>query len=355
MQNPLYRDWMQKMPGAAQNKVRAAAQLTFDAAKAEAFKYKTAVAYSDWTRRFGIWLYHRGHDLGAVSPAEKIRAFLLWLAAGQEMRRPLSGVSLRQARHALLFFYQKARREQVGDIGAIPVQHRPKLLPKTIAPDEVEKLLLALEDTPWTPYRLIGRLLHCTAGRICDVLRLRLNRIDWRRNEVMFCDGKGGKDRRALLPAAVMSDLRRQVDFARRVHELDHAAGVPVKLPDSVYQKTPTYGLAGGWAYLFPAKGRTTHPYHGHIVRYRVLEKSVEEAIRKAAKKVGLFGNVTPHMLRHCCATQLLDAGCDVRSIQDLLGHESLETTQIYTHTSIRAPKMRSAVDALVPATDRAA
>lgn len=349
MQNTLYKVWLHEMPPAARAKVLAASELTFNACKAEAFKYKTATGYSDWTRRFGIWLYHRGYPLADKTPAEKIRGFLLWLAGGQEMHRPLSGVSLRQARHALLFFYQKAQRREVGDIGEIPVQHRPKLLPKTIPPEDVERLLAALQDSAWAPYQLMGRLLHCTGARICDLLRLRLNRIDWRRAEVMFCDGKGGKDRRALLPAALLPALRRQVAFAQRVNELDRAGGVPVKLPDSVFQKTPSYGLAAGWAYLFPAKGRTVHPYHGHTVRYRVLEKSLQEAIRTAAKHAGLFGDVTPHMLRHCCATQLLEAGCDIRSIQDLLGHESLDTTQIYTHTTIRAPKMRLAVEALIP------
>ncbi|HEX2101395.1 MAG TPA: tyrosine-type recombinase/integrase [Candidatus Synoicihabitans sp.] len=349
MANTFWNEWLRKMPPAAREKVIKAQRDVWQACRGEGFKLGTRSSYSDWTRRYALWLYHRGYTMAKDEPAEKIRAFLLWLANGQECKRPLSGTSIKQARHALLFFYAKVARKPVGNVGVIPITKRPQLLPKTIAPEDVKRLLDALEDTPWTPYRLMGRLLFVTGARICDVLRLRLNRIDWHKSEVMFCDGKGGKDRRALLPCSIMTDLRRQVDYAKRVHALDRAAGIPVKLPDPVYHKTPSYGLAQGWAYLFPAKGRTTHPDHGHVVRYRVLEESLQAAVRSAAKKVGLFGDVTPHMLRHCCATQLLEAGCDIRSIQDLLGHESLETTQIYTHTSIRAPKMRSAVDALMP------
>lgn len=347
MSNELYHRWFQNLSPHGQARVCRVARDAWQACRAEAFKQGTRRAYSDWARRFTLWLIYRGHALGAVSPAEKIRGFLVFLANGQECRRCLGGTSLKSARHGLLFFYAKVVHEPVGDIGLIPVAKRPHLLPRTIPPEDVRRLLAALKAGPWANYPLMGQLLHATGGRICDVLRIRLNAIDWRNSEILFCDGKGAKDRRAAFPCALIPALRAQVQFAQRINALDRAAGVPVKLPDSVYNKTPSYGLAPGWAYLFPAANRCRHPDQGHTVRWRLHEKSLQNAVRAAAKRIGLFGTVTPHMLRHCCATQLIEAGADIRAVQDQLGHESLETTQIYVHTSIRSPRMRAALDAI--------
>lgn len=350
MSNDLYQEWFRNLSPAGQARVAKVVRDTWQACRAEAFKIGTRRAYSDWARRFTLWLMYRGHTLGDVSPAEKIRGFLIFLANGQERKRCLGGTSLKSARHGLLFFYAKVIREPVGDIGLIPVAKRPHLLPRTIAPEDVKRLLGALEAGPWANYPLMGQLLYATGGRICDVLRLRINAIDWRNSEVMFCDGKGAKDRRAGLPCALIPALRRQVEFARRINALDLEAGIPVKLPEAVFNKTPSYGLAPGWAYLFPAANRCRHPDHGYPVRWRLHEKSLQNAVRAAAKKVGLFGDVRPHMLRHCCATQLIEAGADVRAVQDQLGHESLETTQIYVHTSIRTPRMRAAIESITAA-----
>lgn len=332
--------------------IRAARDVVWAACAAAGFELNTRKEYSAWARRFSVWLLLRPRPavppIVAPAPAEKIRDFLLWLANGQgDLRRPLSQVSLDQARHALLFLYQKVRRQEVGDIGIIPVAKRPKTLPHVMSPEHVHALLAAIVDGPFARYRLMARLLYYTGGRIVDVLSLRVQDIDWRNSEVVFRHGKGGKDRRALLPCSVMSDVKAQLRYARTLFDQDQRDGVPVALPRSVYNKCKRYGLSPAWYWVFPAPGRCTHPDTREIVRWRIHEKSLQRAVREASSKIGLLGVATPHRLRHACATELLRSGVDIRNVQELLGHESVETTQIYTHTDLRDPRLRSAVDRL--------
>lgn len=315
---------------------------------AQGFELNTRKEYARWAKRFGLWLWLRPREVVLATPAEKIRGFLFWLADGQGINRPLSAVSLDQARHALLFLYQKVRLEPVGDIGLIPVAKRPKTLPHVMSPEQVERLLGALVDGPAAPYRLIAELLRVTSARICDVLNLRVQDIDWRNSELIFRRGKGGKDRRVPLPCALLPMLKTQLRYARALYDRDQAAGIPVALPPSVFNKSPRYGFAPLWFWVFPAPGHCQHPDHKHTVRWRIHEGSVQRAFRAAAAKTGLQGLATPHRLRHASATQLLDGGVPIRHVQELLGHESVETTMIYTHVEIRDPRMRSALDQLV-------
>jgi len=327
--------------------VMGARDAVWAACAAAGFELNTRKEYSAWARRFSVWLLLRPKPLEEQSPAEKIRDFLLWLANGQGINRPLSQVSLDQARHALLFLYQKVRRQEVGNIGVIPVAKRPKTLPHVMSPSQVRALLAAIEDGPFARYRLMARLLYYTGARIVDVLNLRVQDIDWTRSEVVFRRGKGGKDRKALLPASVIADLKSQLRYARTLFDADQRARIPVALPRSVYNKSKRYGFAPCWYWVFPAPGHCIHPDTKEKVRWRITEKSLQRAMRVAADKVGLLGVATPHRLRHACATELLRSGVDIRNVQELLGHESVETTQIYTHTDLRDPRLRAAVDRL--------
>lgn len=327
--------------------IEGARSAVWSACAAKGFELNTRKEYAGWARRFSIWLLLRPNRADTQSPAEKIRDYLLWLANGQGIRRPLSAVSLDQARHALLFLYEKARGEPVGDIGLIPVAKRPKTQPHVLSPAQVEALFGALDDGPFARYRLMAKLLYVTGARICDVLNLRVQDIDWRNSEIVFRRGKGGKDRRVPLPCALLPQLKDQLRYARTLFDADARANIPVALPASVYNKCKRYGHAPAWFWVFPAPGHCTHPDLGHVVRYRIHEASLQRAFRDAADRVGLLGVATPHRLRHACATELLRDGADIRQVQSLLGHESVETTQIYTHTDIRDPRFRSALDRL--------
>ena len=326
--------------------IRAAVEQVRLAARAEVMQYTTIKSYSDWTRRFSFWLcLHAPAELRGATPAEKIRGFLLHIASGGDNGKKKSATSLDQARHALLFFYQKGRSEEVGDIGVIPVAKRPSLLPDVRTPEEVAKVIAAVEDSPAIPYRLILRLLYCTGGRINDVLRLRLKDVDWINSEIVFRSGKGRKDGRGVLPCGVMAELRVQATRAYRLWQIDKAAGVPAELPDPVYNKSPRWGFSWGWYYLFPAPSAGINPLQEIRNRWHVDPRYVQRAVRAAADKVGLTGVLTPHKLRHVYATELLRDGVDVRTVQELLRHNDVKTTEIYTHTAIRSPGTMAAIN----------
>jgi len=329
-----------------QDQINAAIATVCSAARAEVMQYPTIKSYRDWTRRFCVWLCtEAAADLRNSSPAEKIRGFLLYVASGGDNGKPKSATSLNQARHALLFFYQKARCETVGDIGLIPIAKRPTLLPDVRTPEEVAKVIDAVEDSPAIPYRLIVRLLYYTGARINDVLCLRLKDIDWRNSGVIFRAGKGRKDGRGVLPCSVLADLRVQAVRSWRLWKIDRTAGIPAELPDPVYNKSKSYGFSWGWYYLFPAPSAGINPLQKIQNRWHVDPRYVQRTVKTAAEKVGLDGILTPHKLRHVYATELLRDGVDIRTVQELLRHSDVKTTEIYTHTAISSPGTLAAIN----------
>lgn len=335
-----------KLSQAQKEKIEATVAELEQAVRAGAMQYTTFKSYRDWTRRYCLWLCLRAaSDIRSASPAEKIRAFLLHIAAGGDNGRTKSATSLDQARHALLFLYQSVRREDVGDIGLIPVAKRPKLLPDVRTPEEVAKVIRAVKDSPQIPYGLILRLLYYTGGRINDVLRLRLKDLDWQNSEVVFRCGKGKKDGRGVLPCSVMQELRVQATRAYHLWKIDRAQNIPAELPDPVYNKSPRYGFSWGWYYLFPAPSAGINPFQKIRNRWHVDPRYIQRAVRAAAERVGLDGILTPHKLRHVYATELLRDGVDIRTVQELLRHEDVKTTEIYAHTAIRSPGTLAAIN----------
>lgn len=313
-------------------------------ARAQLMQYTTLKSYGDWVRRFSQWLCVE-HVEASLPPAEKIRMFLVALAAGDDNGKRKSATSLNQARHALLFFYQHVRMVEVGDIGTIPVAKRPQLLPDVRTLEEVAKVINAVVDSPRVPYRLILALLYYTGGRINDVLRLRLKDVDLDKGEVVFRSGKGAKDRRVILPASVVEVVRVQARRAWHLWKIDRAAGVPAELPDCVFNKSARWGFSWGWYFLFPAPAAGVNPLQKIVNRWHVDPRYVQRAVRAATQQVGLEGVLTPHKLRHVYATELLTSGVDIRTVQELLGHTDVKTTEVYTHTAIRAPRTVDAVN----------
>jgi integrase len=328
--------------------IRAESEKTWKALQVRGDSLDTRRAYAMWVRRFGVWLCFDGAQFAKLEPALKIREFLIWLADGQgAARRRLGGVSINSARHALLFYYCNVRREPVGDIGRIPIAARPKLLPYVPTESDVMRMIQAMENTAAAPYRLMAVLLYHSGARISDLLRMRVKDIDWDNCEVHLRCGKGAKDRRAPIPRLAVDVLRRQIEVARKTWTTDQRDRVPTSLPDCVWNKSRSYGHAWGWAYVFPSIGRCTHPDYGHECRHHLCPEALEGAFRRAAAKCELQGMVTPHTFRHAFATHLLADGADIVAISKALGHQSLETTQIYAHSDIRAPRFRAAVERL--------
>lgn len=260
---------------------------------------------------------------------------------------PRSGVTLKQALNALVHHYAHVRGTPLGTLERIPQPRRAERLPHVLTRDQVRELIAAVVDTDAFPFRLIVRLLYVTGMRIGDVLNLRVQDIDWDHAEIVLRAGKGGKDRVVPLPRALLPELRAQMERVHLLWQRDQLDRIPVALPDSVYNKCPRYGLAWPWFFVFAAAGRCRHPRLGHIVRWRLHDKTLQTVVRAAADTVGLLGLATPHRLRHAYATHLLESGTDIRAVQDILGHVDVSTTMIYTHPSARGVHVRASVEAL--------
>jgi len=185
--------------------------------------------------------------------------------------------------------------------------------------------------------------------RVLEAVRLRVHHLDFDRAEVLVRAGKGDKDRRTMLPAAAAGDLRALLVGVKARHDVELAAGGGrVYLPEALARKYPGADRAWGWQYVFPARSLSTDPRSGAVRRHHLGEPSVQRAVRAAAAAAGVGKPVTPHVFRHAFATHLIETGTDVRTVQELLGHASLETTMIYVHVLNKGGRgVRSPADGL--------
>jgi integron integrase len=259
------------------------------------------------------------------------------------VRGRVSASTQNQAFSAVLFLYQKVLDVDPGRIEGVVRAKRPERLPVVMTRDEVRCVLLRLEGVP----RLVCGLLYGAGLRVLEGLRLRVKDIDFARGELTVREGKGDKDRVTMLPTAVQQGLRRQLEEARRLHERDCAAGFGrVSLPHALVRKYPNADQEWAWQYVFPAIRRGTDPRDGQVRRHHLHETVIQKAVREAARQAKLTKPVTPHTFRHAFATHLLEDGYDIRTVQELLGHASVETTMIYTHVLNRGGRgVRSPLD----------
>jgi integron integrase len=279
-------------------------------------------AYVGWIRRY-ILSSGKRHpsELGAA----EIERFLTSLAVHGQV----SASTQNQALSALLFLYKQVLGMELPWLDGIERAKKPQRLPVVLTRSEVTALLGELNGTRW----LMASLLYGTGMRLMECLRLRIKDVDFEQAQITVRDGKGGKDRHTMLPRSVVEPLRVQLDEASRVHERDIAAGFGrVWLPNALARKYPGASLERGWQYVFPASARSTDPRDGTERRHHADESSLQRAVKAARIRAGIVKPATCHTLRHSFATHLLEAGYDLRTIQELLGHRDVATTQIYTH-----------------------
>ncbi len=301
------------------------------------YSLRTEDCYADWVKRF-ILFHGKRHPL--EMGAAEINAFLTHLAVDGRV----AASTQNQAFSALLFLYQKVLEVDPGRIAGAVRAERPKRLPVVLTRDEVRAVLGRLDGVP----RLVGLLLYGSGLRILDALRLRVHDVDLARMELLIRHGKGGKDRRTMLPGAAKAELLGQLDRTRALYERDRAVGVGVPLPDALDRKYPAAATEWGWYYVFPARQCGTDPRDGQRKRHHLHETVIQKAVREAARAAGLVKPVTPHVFRHAFATHLLEDGYDIRTVQELLGHADVETTMIYTHVLNKGGRgVRSPLDGL--------
>ena len=286
------------------------------------YAMRTEKTYVDWVRRFVVFHGKRHpREMGAA----EVEAFLSHLA----VVRNVSASTQNQAKSALLFLYKEVLGIALPWLDEITQARVSRRLPVVLTVREVKALLDELEGTTG----LIAALLYGTGMRVLEGLRLRVKDVEFTRREIIVREGKGNKDRVTVLPENLLLPLRAQVQRAHALHDADIAEGFgEVEMPWALALKYPNAGRHWGWQYVFPAASRSADPRSGVIRRHHLLETSIQRAVKLAADRARIAKPVSPHVLRHSFATHLLQSGHDIRTVQELLGHASVETTMIYTH-----------------------
>ena len=286
------------------------------------YSLRTEQAYLYWIRRY---IRANGMRHPRLLDGKAVETFLTRLATDDDVAPSTQN----QALSAILFLYREVLALKLPWMADVTRAKRAPRLPVVLSRAEAERLLEQLSGRDW----LLAGLLYGCGLRLMECLRLRVKDVDFGRNEITVRDGKGGKDRRTVLPARLRDALRLQVDAVRTQHaeELSRGFG-EVALPHALARKYPEAGRSFKWQYLFPASRRGVDPRDGRSKRHHLNENVLQRAIRRAANHSNLGKPVTPHTLRHSFATHLLEAGADIRTIQELLGHKDVTTTQIYTH-----------------------
>lgn len=309
-------------------------QLMREACAVRHYSRRTFQAYWHWSKRFILWAGKRHPlDMGQAEVAE----FLSWLATTGKV----SASTQRQALHGILFLYQSTLGVDVGWVDNIVRAKQPVRLPTVLSVDETAVVLAATSGTPG----LFLRLLYGTGLRLAEGQHLRVKDLDFDQQLVMVRGGKGDKDRTTILPASLVKPLRALLDERRRWHHLDLATGhASVDLPNAMARKYPKAGAEWGWQYVFATPGHHIDPETGQQRRHHIFDWTIQRAMKDAVRAAGISKPTTPHTLRHCFATHLLQTGTDIRRIQELLGHSSVTTTMVYTHvaaasrTGVRSP-----------------
>jgi integron integrase len=270
---------------------------------------------------------------------DEVRSFLSHLAT----QREVSAATQAQALAALLFLYKRVLNVNLPWIDNVVRAHRPKRLPTVLSQPEAQQVIAHLDGVHW----LIGALLYGSGLRLLEGLRLRVKDLDFVRRKIIVRNGKGAKDRVTVLPATLVDPLKVHLEKIHLLHEQAVGSGIGgVELPYALARKYPKAHLQWAWQYVFPATRASIDPRSGSRRRHHVHEESVQRRVRNAARLAGIETPVSPHTFRHSFATHLLENGYDIRTVQELLGHKDVKTTQIYTHVMVPgANPVRSPLD----------
>ena len=257
--------------------------------------------------------------------ADEIRQYLSHLATEGHV----SASTQNQALAALLFLYRDVLGLELPFIDGIERAKRPVRVPVVLTREETIRIVSQLSGV----YHLMASLLYGSGLRLMECVRLRVKDVDFGYKQITVRDGKGEKDRRTILPGSLTKPLERQLIHARLLHDEDLRRGYGrVYLPYALERKYPNAATEWAWQWVFPTQKISTDPRSGQVRRHHASEDRLQAEVRKAVRQAGIAKRVSCHTLRHSFATHLLEAGYDLRTIQELLGHASVQTTQIYTH-----------------------
>jgi integron integrase len=291
------------------------------AVRVKGFLWRTERTYREWATRFAQFLRPRSPY---AATKDDVGAFLSKLAV--ELRS--SQASQKQALNALVFLMQEALHRELGELN-FQRSNIPRRMPTVLSREECVRLFGQLSGTE----RLMAELTYGAGLRLMELLRLRVHHLDLERGQLKIYAGKGDKDRVTVLPERLQAGLRAQIEWLRERFRADREEGLAgVWLPEGLARKYPKAGVSWEWQWLFPSREVSIDPVGGLRRRHHLIDTTFQRTLKRAAQAAKIDKRVTPHVLRHSFATHLLENGADIRTVQELLGHESVETTQIYTH-----------------------
>ena len=293
-----------------------------DALRARHYAKRTEDAYVDWVRRC-ILFHHKRHPQDMS--ASDVTAFLTHLA----LEDKVAASTQTQALSAILFLYRAVLQMDFDEPLLIVRARQPERLPIVLTRPEVQAVIRQLSGT----YQLMAKLLYGSGLRLMECVRLRVKDLDFDQHQIMVRDGKGAKDRITMLPDQLVEPLQIHLAAVRQLHlaDLDKGWGA-VYLPDALAHKYPNAAKEWPWQYVFPADRLSVDPRSGVTRRHHLDESSLQKAVRAAVRAAGLSKPASCHTFRHSFATHVLEAGYDIRTVQELLGHKDVKTTMIYTH-----------------------
>lgn len=286
------------------------------------YSIRTEQAYVHWIKNY-IYFHKKKHpkDMGDV----EITAFLSHLASTKNV----SASTQNQALNALVFLYRKVLDIEVGVFKDLVRAKKPKRLPVVLSHDEAIEVLSHIDGMNG----VMANLLYGSGLRLMECVRLRIKDIDYKFKQITVRDGKGKKDRVTLLPETLIEPLKEVISHAKNIHQLDLSEGFgEVYLPYALARKYPNAPRETGWQYIFPASKRANDPRSNKIRRHHISESVLQKAVKTAVRKTNIVKPASCHTFRHSFATRLLEKGTDIRTVQELLGHENVSTTEIYTH-----------------------
>ena len=300
------------------------------------YAYRTEQTYVNWIKRF-ILFHNKRHPIEMGS--DEVETYISYLAN----ERQVAASTQNQALSAIIFLYRYVLQKEIIIASDIIRPVRPARLPTVLSHQEAMLVISKMSGTP----KLVTQLLYGSGLRITECLRLRIKDLDFANHQIIVRDGKGENDRATILPDALVSSLKSQVEIARLFHQRDLKEGFDeVSLPYALDKKYPNASREFSWQYVFPSHNRSVDPVSKHTKRHHLDVSVVQKAVRQAVLSAGLNKPVSPHTFRHSFATHLLEMGYDIRTVQELLGHKDVKTTMIYTHVLNRGSKaVRSPLD----------
>ena len=297
------------------NRIRAAC-------RRKGYTYRTEKTYLRWIVRYVK--YHGTQHPRAFGKSE-VRDYLSYLAT----ERTVAASTQNQALNALLFLHRDVLGADWDEVSDFNRAREPDRLPVVLTRKEVAAVLEQMDG----PNGLVAHLLYGAGLRLSEALRLRVKDLDFEYEQITVRQGKGKKDRRTLLPGMLEDALRRQLRKSNAIWQEDLEAGYgAASMPKALGRKYPNAAAEWGWQYVFPSQRRSKDPRSGDIKRHPRSPSAVQKAVKRAVEGTGLTKSASPHTLRHSFATHLLEEGTDIRTVQELLGHQDLRTTQVYTH-----------------------